>query len=260
MCSYWLRTWRPIKKTPYVIFYCLSFKIILCMLILCDPSKQNKNYNNANFKCHQCGSVGHKPGECRAISVKCNNCQKIGHLARMCRSKTVPRKPYGSQARRKVECIKESARYSVKIQRKVRSHIAKVSQGRSMFYSWKDTTIVHKSQLINGQKTKMVADTGCRQNIISSQLYREQFRRFPLERTTKQFVAYEQKIPLTCLGRFKAKLKAGITIINSYVYVIEGEAESLLERKSCFDLEILKPVKPVKQVELNCGKVRDTRL
>ena len=35
MCSYWLRTWRPIKKTPYVIFYCLSLKIILCMLILC---------------------------------------------------------------------------------------------------------------------------------------------------------------------------------------------------------------------------------
>ena len=113
---------------------------------------------------------------------------------------------------------------------------------------------------INGQKIKMVADTGCRQNIISSQLYKEQFRRFPLERTTKQFVAYGQKIPLTYLGRFKAKLKAGMTAINSYVYVIEGEAESLLGRKSCFDLEILKLVKSVKQVELNCGKVSDTRL
>ena len=39
MCSYWLRTWRPIKQTPYVIFYCLSFKIILCMLILCDTEE-----------------------------------------------------------------------------------------------------------------------------------------------------------------------------------------------------------------------------
>ena len=35
MCSYWLRTWRPIKKTPYVILYWFSFKIIFCMLILC---------------------------------------------------------------------------------------------------------------------------------------------------------------------------------------------------------------------------------
>ena len=60
-----------------------------------NPSKQNRNYNNA--KCHRCGSGGHKPGECRAISMKRNNCQKIGHLARVCSSKTVPRKPYGSQ-------------------------------------------------------------------------------------------------------------------------------------------------------------------
>ena len=31
MCSYWLRIWRPIKKTPYVILYWFSFKIILCI-------------------------------------------------------------------------------------------------------------------------------------------------------------------------------------------------------------------------------------
>ena len=37
MCSYCLRTWRPINKTPYVLFYCLSFKIILCMFVLCGP-------------------------------------------------------------------------------------------------------------------------------------------------------------------------------------------------------------------------------
>ena len=39
MCSYWLRTWRPIKKTPYVILYWFSFKIILCMLILCGNTR-----------------------------------------------------------------------------------------------------------------------------------------------------------------------------------------------------------------------------
>ncbi|CAB4028634.1 Transposon Tf2-9 poly, partial [Paramuricea clavata] len=61
---------------------------------------------------------------------------------------------------------------------------------------------------INGRKIKMVADTGCRQNIISSQLYTEQFKEHPLESTTEQFVAYGQKVPLTCLGRFKASLKA----------------------------------------------------
>jgi hypothetical protein len=95
----------------------------------------------------------------------------------------------------------------------------------------------------------MVADTGCRQNIISSQLYREQFKEHPLESTTKQFVAYGQKVPLTCLGRFKASLKAGMMIIHSFVYVYQ--AESLLGRKSCFDLRIFKQVKFVKQTNSN---------
>ena len=40
MYIYWLRTWRPINKTPYVLFYCLSFKIILCMFILCANDEQ----------------------------------------------------------------------------------------------------------------------------------------------------------------------------------------------------------------------------
>jgi hypothetical protein len=70
---------------------------------------------------------------------------------------------------------------------------------------------------INDRKIKMVADTGCRQNIISSQLYREQFKEHPLESTAKQFVAYGQKVPLTCLGRFKANLKAGMMTIHSFV-------------------------------------------
>ena len=227
-----------------------------------NPSKQNKNYNNANFKRHQCGSVGHKPEECRAISMKCNNCQKIGHLARVCRSKTVPQKPYGSQ---NIPSTKKG-RMHKRVCAIQRGDTEESQESYSESESGEEYVLFmeghdNRTQVtINGQKIKTVADTVCRQNIISSQLYREQFRRFLLERTTKQFVAYGQKIPLTCLGRFKAKLKAGITIINSYVYVIEGEAESLLGRKSCFDLEILKPVKSVKQVELNCGKVSDTRL
>ena len=201
-----------------------------------NPSKQNRNYNNA--KCHRCGSVGHKPGECRAISMKCNNCQKIGHLARVCLSKTVPRKPYGSQ---NISNKKKGRRH-----KKVCAIRHKDTEASQESYSESESGEEYvlfmeghdnRTQVtINDQKIKMVADTGCRQNIISSQLYKEQFRRFPLERTTKQFVAYGQKIPLTCLGRFKAKLKAGMTAINSYVYVIEGEAESLLGRKSCFDL------------------------
>ena len=56
---------------------------------------------------------------------------------------------------------------------------------------------------INGRKIKMVEDTGCKQNIISYELYREQFKAYQLKKTSKQFVAYGQKTPLNYLGRLK---------------------------------------------------------
>ena len=155
-----------------------------------NPSKQNRNYNNPNFKCHRCGSLGHKPGECRAISMKCNNCQKIGHFARVCRSKTVPRKPYGSQN----ISSKKKGRLHKKVCAIRREDIEASQESYSESESGEEYVLFmeghdNRTQVtISGQKIKMVADMGCRQNIISSQLYKEQFRRFPLERTTRQFV------------------------------------------------------------------------
>ncbi len=73
-------------------------------------------------------------------------------------------------------------------------------------------------------------------------------------------MAYGQKVPLTCLGRFKASLKAGMMTIHSFVYVIKGQAESLLGRKSCFDLGIFKQVEFVKQTNSNSTKINDPRL
>ncbi|CAB4007875.1 Transposon Tf2-9 poly [Paramuricea clavata] len=225
-----------------------------------NPDKRNRNYNSENFKCYRCGGVGHKPADCRAISMKCNNCQKLGHFARVCRSKGVSRKPYESQ---KTSSKKTKAHRNVRaIRRKDSDSNESCIESESedeqiLFMEGQDSPV---QITINGRKIKMVADTGCRQNIISSQLYTEQFKEHPLKSTTKQFVAYGQKVPLTCLGRFKASLKAGMMTIHSFVYVIKGQAESLLGRKSCFDLGIFKQVKFVKQTNSNSKKINDPRL
>lgn len=97
--------------------------------------------------------------------------------------------------------------------------------------------------MLTGGKIKMVADTGCGQNIISSKLYKEQFKRCPLKHTNKKFVAYGQRYPLKCLGYFEANMTTGMSSIVEHIYVIEGHAESLLGRQCCFDLGVLKQVK-----------------
>ena len=147
-------------------------------------NKRNRNYNSENFKCYGCGGVGHKPADCRAISMKCNNCQRLGHFARVCRSKGVSRKPYESQ---KTSSKKTKAHRNVRaIQRKDSDSNESCIESESedeqiLFMEGQDSPV---QITINDRKIKMVADTGCRQNIISSQLYREQFKEHPLERTS----------------------------------------------------------------------------
>ena len=91
----------------------------------------------------------------------------------------------------------------------------------------------------------MIVDTGCKYNIISSQLYNSQFKRYKLRGTKKRFVAYGQKDPLDCTGYFTATLKVGKNAITANVYVMEGHSESLLGRDSSFNLGIIKQVNKV---------------
>lgn len=94
--------------------------------------------------------------------------------------------------------------------------------------------------VVNGQNVKMVVDTGSKQNIISSRLYRALFQRYELQKTKKILTAYGQQKPLKCLGYFYATLRSGINCIDSKVYVIDGEAEALLGRESSFNLQVIK--------------------
>ena len=200
--------------------------------------------------------------------MKCNNCKKVGHFARVCRSKTQTEQP-GEETRRSSNKKKNKRHSSYKNVRAISSKVGSDWLGGDDGESEdngesEEEFVLFMSQdnrvqiALNGRKIKMVADTGCKQNMISSKLYREQFKAYQLKKTTKQFVAYGQKTPLHCLGRFEAKLKAGMIAIDGFVYVIEGQAESLLGRKSCLDLGIFHQVKFVKQAKSK--KVSDDKI
>ena len=79
----------------------------------------------------------------------------------------------------------------------------------------------------------MIVDTGSRYEIISSELFKTQFKNYEPSQTQKCFTVYRQKDPLNCKGYFNAAIMVGNKTVNSNIYVIEGNAESLTGRDSC---------------------------
>ena len=93
----------------------------------------------------------------------------------------------------------------------------------------------------------MIVDTGCKYNIISSTLYRTQFKNFELYPTENRFTASGQQEPSQCKGYFNASIRTNNNVVNAKVYVIAGNAESLLGRDSSFKLKVLTQVNSVNQ-------------
>jgi hypothetical protein len=91
---------------------------------------------------------------------------------------------------------------------------------------------------INGHRIKCIPETGSENTIISTELYRKLFQRYLLHTTKKKFSAYAQKEPLNCRGFFRARITHNRCIVSDKVYVIDGDAETLLGRTACCNLGI----------------------
>ena len=143
------------------------------------------------YVCYRCGGKdGHSANECGAINSRCNGCKKLGHLQKVCRSKQKGSESNSNQNR---QGHKSSKKRSNKV-RRVRTWLDESSGDDEkepvMSFNNTDSSITVK---LNGQRTKMIVDTGCKYNIISSTLYRSQFKNFELSPTDKRFTAYGQK-------------------------------------------------------------------
>ena len=197
------------------------------------------------YSCYRCGGTdGHSATECGAINSKCSSCKKVGHLQKVCRSK-----PKSSDQNRNKQrpAKKEKKRFTKVRSLKARPWLEDSSDDEDepvLSFNNADSSItVH----LDGQRTRMIVDTGCKYNIISSKLYQSQFKNYELNTTEKRFTAYGQKEPLKCKGYFNVTIRVRANVINAKVYVIEGNAESLLGRDSSFKLQILTQVNSVHQ-------------
>ena len=203
-----------------------------------NAKKPTDGADEKRFICYRCGGLdGHSPNECGAINSRCNSCKKVGHLARVCKSSKQDQKANRKQG-------KKSRKNPKKTDRKVRNLKAaewfseeSTDENEPVFSMNNEDSSVQVK--MDGQKIRMIVDTGCKYNIISSQLYNAKFKSHELRPSKKRFIAYGQKDPLNCKGYFTATIKVGKKEIRANVYVIQGHSESLLGRDSSFNLEII---------------------
>lgn len=85
----------------------------------------------------------------------------------------------------------------------------------------------------------MIVNTSGKYEIISSELFKTQFKDYEPSQTQKCFTVYRQKDLLNCKGYFNTAIRVGDKTVNSNIYVIEGNAESLIQRDSSFKIGIL---------------------
>ena len=200
-------------------------------------SKLKPHFPGTKVTCYRCGKDDHKADKCGAKSAKCLYCSKIGHLARVC----LKRKGKESFEKQKSLDNKKFTKDKPRKGKKVNAVVEEDtdSESSSEFIFMIDTQNCKTTVRINGHKMKVIIDTGCERNIISSQMYNMQFRKYKLEKSSKRFLAYGQKEPLVCLGFFEAEIVWKDKLVKDIVYVIQGNSESLLGRKSAFELGMI---------------------
>ena len=225
--------------------------------------KQNGPAKTA-YVCYRCGGKdGHSANECGAINSRCNGCKKIEHLQKFVvplvpnrkEQIPIPTRPGKDRGLQRSALTRFTAF-------KLRTLLGQVLKRQVLKRTWLDESSGDDKNepvlsfnnadssitvTLNGQRTKMIVDTGCKYNIISSTLYRTQFKNFELYPTEKRFTAYGQQEPLQCKGYFNASIRTNKNVVNVKVYVIAGNAESLLGRDSSFKLKVLTQFNSVNQ-------------
>lgn len=199
--------------------------------------RDNQAHDNSTTQCYRCGMNTHTADECGAKNATCLFCQKTGHYARMCFKKKKKGQTEKTSGKAKV---RNNENDKTKSGKPVRAVVQETSDSDSDEFVHAVDPEGTERVKVNGQWLKMVIDTGSGRNFIGEDLFKMTFSaKIKLKQTKKRFYAYAQTTPLKCVGYFEAVMIWKDNEVKDNIYVIQGNVEALLGRKTSFELKII---------------------
>ena len=174
-------------------------------------------------KCGYCGYSSHNRSECPACSAKCNSCGKMGHYAVVCGSK--------GGTKGKVREIAQDAQGSGE------EFLGTLTADKKNH--WKAVVKV------NDEKCVFKLDTGAEVTVLAQD--EPALQKMTLEKTTKRLTG-PGGTGLSVLGKVDSLLEVGDRRHHEAVYVVEGQRSSLLSKRACEELQLVKVSREVYQV------------
>ena len=179
------------------------------------PHKEFKPTSGASGasggSCWFCGKSRHKRSDCPAQNAVCKKCNKVGHYQKVCNG---------------------GRRHETK-------NVGEVAEGEVLFLGEVSGSTDHWQSTIkvNGTQTKFKLDTGAAVSVVSDN--EPWVKNHPLKSPT-QTLKGPGGITLPVLGMFQATLEHKGRQINEPIYVIKNQHCSLLSRRACMELQLIR--------------------
>lgn len=201
---------------------------------------------NVRHGCGRCGNPRHAGNDekCPARDKECLKCGLKGHFRQYCRTKrTVKRK-----VEREYRHEQKKGRFD-----REKNEVNEVgdSSNKSVHKEGDTEYVFHIDDdveincTIGGVQTKMLIDSGCKQNLITERTWEilkknkvSVYNQLPNPDVT--FMAYGSSTPLKIKGSFEAQIKVGLRSENSTFYVVIDGTRNLLGKTSAIALGVLK--------------------
>ena len=170
-------------------------------------------------KCNFCGrSPAHQKAMCPAREATCFNCRKVGHFGVVCR------------ATNSVDAISKHPDPEV-------AFLGEVTQNDD---PWSSTVAMEAMGTQCRAEICFKLDTGADVTVISQSDYRRACSPY-LDASTKRLIGANDNV-LQALGKFNGRLSQGRAVVDEDISVISGQRRSLLSRRACETLNLVKQV------------------